>query len=207
MTLLYRLLLLAWPVTCLLAADDFPPAGFTEMSSGESPRGTFKIIHFKRDPKDFSSESQVWLEALKLEFKTQLLFKHENRAGWLISEDEEFIAINHHAGSGDGLLHLFARGKDGLFREKPKDFREAACKLMTAQLKLKKEPGFDHEYCYADAWLRDGYLLGHLEGNYSGVHFLDEWYFIYDMKSDRFSWDLSKINRGAFQLMKPQKKP
>lgn len=186
----------------LAEAVDFPPAGFVEVSSEKSPLDAFKVIHFKRDPEDFSSDSQIWLQALKPPFKTQLLFSHNNRASWLISGNEEFIAINHHALSDLGLLHVFAQGKDGAFHKIEKEFGEVARKLMTSQLKLAEEPGFDHEYCYADAWLRDGLLLAHLEGHESGVHFLKEWYFLYDAKGDRFSWDLSRINEGAFGLVK-----
>ena len=183
-------------------ADEFPPPGFTELSSDTSPMRSFKIIHYKRDPNDFSSDSQIWLQGLQPEFKTQLLFTHNNRAWWLISDDEDYIAINYHEGSTDGLLHIFVRGKDGIYTEKKKEYRDVAQKLMTTQLKLKKMPDFDHLYCYGTAWLRNGVLLAHLNGHYSGENYLEEWYFLYDVKNDRFSWDLSKVNQGAFSLVK-----
>jgi len=177
-------------------ADDFPPRGFKEMGSEESPAANFKIVHFKRDPGDFASESQLWLQALKPEFKTQLLFTHSNRATWLISPDEGFIALNHHLGSGVGLLHIFVRDQDGLFHEQKKDFFDVTKKLMSTQ--LKKEIDLDHMYCMADSWLRDGRLLGHIDGHKSGAYHISGWYFIYDVKKDRFLWDLSEINQGAF---------
>lgn len=178
-------------------SEEFPPRGFTELYSEESPEATFKIIHFQRDPKDFSSDSQIWLQSLKPECKTQLLFTHNNRASWLISPDDSCIAINHHAMSTDGLLQIFARGKDGVFTRVEKDFREAAFELMAAQLKSK--PDLDHFYCYADTWLRENVLLAHLVGHESGVQSLDPWYFIYDVSKDRFSWDLSDINKDALK--------
>jgi len=205
-----RILLAAICLTSpIFAADVFPPPGFKEMSSEESPKRGFKIIHFKRDPEDFSSDSQIWiqplLQPLKPRFQTQLLFAHCNRAGWLISLDEKFIAINYHAGSTDGLLHVFWLEDDGLFHERQKDLRDVTRKLMTDQLKLKGQPSLDHEYCYADCWLRDGLLLGHLSGHESGVRFLNDWYFIYDVENDRFLWDLSQINQNAFQAVKHEK--
>lgn len=47
-------------------------------------------------------------------------------------------------------------------------------------------------------------MLGHTDGHKSGAYLVSGWYFIYDVKNDRFLWDLSKINQGAFGLMKPQ---
>ena len=201
----YFLVVLWFVLTVAAGAQDYPPKGFTKVYADNSPQNSFEIVHFKQNPDDFSSDSQVWLHALKPGFKTQLLFTHNNRAAWLVSADENFIAINHHAMSDLGLLHVFSRNKEGVFQEVKKDFYEATSKLMAEQLKLKPQPGFDHIYCYADAWLRDGYLLAHLEGHDSGVHFLDGWYFIYDVKHDDFIWDLSKVNTGAFQLVKPGK--
>ena len=75
---------------------------------------------------------------------------------------------------------------------------------MRTQLKLKNEIHLDHMYCMADTWLRDGLLLGHTDGHKSGAYHVSGWYFIYDVKNDRFLWDLSKINQDAFGLMKPQ---
>ena len=204
--LIRYILVSLWFVLAVAAhAQDYPPKGFTKVYADTSPQNTFEIIHFKRDLDDFSSDSQVWLHALKPGFTTQLLFTHNNRASWLVSDDENFIAVNHHAMSDLGLLHVFLRNKEGVFHEVKKNFNEMVSKLMTEQLNLKTEPGFDHIYCYADAWLRDGHLLAHLEGHESGVHFVDGWYFIYDVKNDDFSWDLSKLNQGAFQLVKHDK--
>ena len=184
--------------------QEFPPNDFKEMRSEESPLGTFKIIQYQHDPDDLMSESQIWLQANKPKFKTQLLFTFSNQASWLISPDDNFIAINNHVTSTDGMLYIFVRGQDGLFKEVKKDFREVTHKLMATQLKLKNEPWFSHEYCYADYWLRDGLLLGHLEGSESGAQFLKPWYFIYNVRKDQFSWDLSNINKGAFGRGEPK---
>ncbi|MCX6877481.1 MAG: hypothetical protein NTW21_27280 [Verrucomicrobia bacterium] len=195
-------------MTCALPAvtkaDDFPPPGFTEMRSELSPGGNFKIVRFNRDPNDYEQGSQLWLQSLKPEFKTQLLFSHLSSVALVISPDENFIAINYHRGSGVGLLHVFSRDKDGWFHEIKKDFLNVTEKLMRTQLKLKQEIDLDHLYCMADSWLRDGLLLGHLDGHKSGAYHVSGWYFIYDVKNDRFLWDLSKINQGTFGLIKPQ---
>jgi hypothetical protein len=185
-------------------ADDYPPAGFTEMGSEVSPGGNFKIVRFNRDPNDYEKGSQIWLQALKPEFKTQFLFAHFNSVALLISPDEKFVAINYHRGSGCGLLHVFSCDKDGLFHEKKRDFLDATEKLMRTHLKLNEDTDFDHSYCMAKSWLRDGMLLGSLSERKGDVYRVVEWYFIYDVKNDRFLWDLSKVNQDAFQLMEPQ---
>ncbi len=194
----YLLFLFAVLPSLIFAADDYPPKGFTEMSSVESSSGGFSVVHFKKDPQDYSSDSQIWVHATKPDFKTQLLFTHNNRSAVLISDDEDYIAINHHELSGLGVLIVFKRNEKGGFDEVKKDFLKVMQAQMAKEFKLDKDMGFDHEYCYADVWMRDGLLLGHINGNLSGEYSLDEWYFIYDAKKDRFIWDLNKINKGTY---------
>lgn len=181
------------------ASGDFPPQGFSELSTVASPSGGFSIMHFKQDPNDFSSESQIWVHALKPEFRDQLLFTHYNRSSVLISDDENYIAINHHALSGLGNLIVFKRNEKGGFDKVDKDFLAVAKDMAAKKLKLGDDAfGFDHEYCYADIWLRDGLLLGSLRGDLSGEVWLKEWYFIYDAKHDAITLDLASINKGTY---------
>jgi hypothetical protein len=56
----------------------------------------------------------------------------------------------------------------------------------------------------AQCWLREGVLLGSLSERKGDLYRVGEWHFIYDVKKDRFLWDLSELNQNAFQLMKPQ---
>lgn len=196
-------------MACLLPsatmAGDYPPVGFTEMGSEESPGGNFKIVRFNRDPNDYAKGSQIWLQSLKPEFKTQLLFSHESSVALVISPDEKFIAINYHRGSGCGLLHVFSCDKDGLFHKIKRDFLDSTEKLMRTQLNLKKDIDFDHNYCTAQCWLSEGVLLGSLSERKGDLYRVGEWHFIYDVKKDRFLWDLSELNQNAFQFMKPEK--
>lgn len=192
--------------TFALTADPFPPEGFKEMSSEVSANEGFKIIHFKKDPDNYASESQIWVQALKPEFKTQLLFSHNNRSSWNLADDEQGIAINFHQGSTDNLLLVFLRGKDGLFKKVEKDFREEAHKLVQARYKLDKGAlDFDHDNCHAITWLRDGFLLAELDGNLSGEYYLKPWYFIYDTQHDKFLTDLDKINQPVKDVEHPRK--
>jgi hypothetical protein len=194
------ILLLIFSLALEGIATNEPPPDFTNVYSEQSPNDGFKLICYKRDPKDFSSETQIWLEALKPDFKTQLIFTHWNRAHSLISSDDQYIAINYHVMSDLGEVHVFSRDKTGLFQEIKKDFGEIAHKLVRKE--LGSNIGFDHEYCYADYWLRDGLLLVHFEGHESGTHYLEPWYFIYDVKKDRFVFDLTDINKNAFHTTK-----
>jgi len=212
MSLFCRILpALLFPVISAFAVDEFPPVGFKVALSENSPGGGFKIIHFARDLNQ-ASEAQIWIEPVlqpgKARFMRQLLFAHNNRVSWLISADENFIALNNYAKSTDGLLHVFSLGSDALFHKVKMDFRDAAQQLLISKLKVKKrDSDFDHEYCYADCWLRDGCLIGHLEGHDSStMNGLHPWYFIYDVKNDLFFWDLSRINKNAVEPAKDEKK-
>ena len=185
---------------CLNAfAGEFPPKGFTAIETIESDSGGFSVIHYKQDPDRFDSESQIWVHALKPEFKDQLLYTHQNRSQELISEDEEYIAINHHELSGLGRLIVFSRNSNGTFDEVKVDFLKVVREQVKQRLKLDDTGvGFDHEYCYADCWLRDGLLLGHLKGDMSGEIDLREWYFIYDVRRSRFVSKINQMNRGVY---------
>lgn len=182
-----------------------PPAKFKLVYTETSPEESFKLVYYKEDP-EYPSETQIWLEPIKStsEFKKQLLFTHWNRAHSLISDDEQFIALNHHAMSNYGLLHVFIRNKEGLFTEVKKDFHEATRKLIA------KDTGsierFDHSYVYADCWLRDGLLMAHFVGRESGEHYIDPWYFIYDAKNDKFIMDLKELNKNVFHKVEKDEK-
>jgi len=205
-TLLFLFALLP---SLIFAAEEYPPKGFTEIWSEESSYGGFSVVHYKneqKDPKDYSSDSQIWVHANKPEFKTQLLLSHSSSSNTLISDDEKYIAINLHECSSLSNLFVFKRNEKGGFDEVKKDFLKSAQNQMIKQYKLEKNLEFGHEYCYADVWMRDGLLLGHISGEYSGGYSVDPWYFIYDVKNDRFIWDLTKINKRPYSE-KEQEKP
>ena len=193
-------IVLFFVMLCSLAvAAEFPPKDFTELSSVESASAGFRVIHYKKDANAYDSESQIWVHALKPEFKDQLLFTHNNRSSVLISEDEEYIAINHHELSGLGNLYIFKHNANGGFDEVKLKFLETIKQQVKKRLKLDEtDIGFDHEYCYADYWMRDGLLLGHLEGDLSGEYRLRDWYFIYDVRRNRFVSNLSQVNKGTY---------
>jgi hypothetical protein len=193
-----------WPAILLaigsgVAAKDYPPAGFQIVESQESPRGGFKLIHYKKDPKDFSSESQIWLEPIKSEFKRQHLFTHHNRSYWLIDESDSHIAIGHHEYSSDNLLWLFVREPDGQFRQIQSELRSAALKEMCRKTGVQKtRDDFDHFDCYSEVWLRGGLLLAYIRGDsHTQGFYLKPWYFIYDADQNKFAWDDFESNKEA----------
>lgn len=192
------LLFIGSALSLAAAADDFPPAGYAEVRSEVSPSGKFKLIHFKKDADDFSSESQVWLQGLKPGYKAQLLFTHDNRCAWLISPDEKFIAINYHDGSCLELLYVFRRDKQGVFHEIKRDFFKLAWDAMAKQFHLKEGFRLDHSYCLGDVWLSEGVLRGYISGLETRVGELSPWFFTYDANKDEFHWDTSDQNLHAF---------
>jgi|GEM_PF-3839470 len=202
----YLLFLFAVLPSLIFAAEEYPPKGFTEIDSVESSYGGFSVVHYQKDSQDDSDDTQIWVHAIKPEFKTQLLFTHNSSSHTLISDDENYIAINLHECSNLNNLLVFKRNEKGGFDEVNKDFREAVQNQMIKQYKLEKDLKFGHEYCYADVWMRDGLLLGHLSGEYSGGYSVEPWYFIYDVRRDRFVWDLTKINKRPYSE-KEQEKP
>ena len=178
---------------------DVSPKGFTQMTSDESSSGSVQVIHYKKDTKAYDSESQIWVHSTKEEFKDQLLFTHYNRSSTLISDEGDYIAINHHELSGLGQLYIFMRNDKGGFEKVKLDFLATIKEQVKKELSLGDNAlGFDHEYCYADRWMRDGLLLGHLRGNLSGETTLEEWYFIYDVRKNHFVSDLKMINKGTY---------
>ncbi len=192
-------------------AQTSPPQGYRKLDdSTASPQESFRIVSFIIDPYDANAPHpwQIWIEALKpSSVQTRLLYFGQP-AGCFISDDENFIALNIHVGSGFQDLRIFTRGKDGAFQDTNKDFAGALLERIARQFKLKMKLDLDHTYWTADKWLRDGVLLGHVGGHHSGnedFYGLAPWYFIYDVKNDRFTWDLAEINKSAFQQGKPAK--
>jgi hypothetical protein len=150
-----------------------PPPGLEFAQSKQSPSGGFKLVRYVKPPGDFTSESQIWLEPLKPEFKRQHLFTFTNRAYPLIDATENHIAIAHHEYSTDNLLWLFIRRSDGSFHRVPHEIRAAALKEFSRQTGIYKTRGdFDHFDCYPDAWLENGQLRGYLKGDSHDNHFL-----------------------------------
>lgn len=194
-------------LTCMcysLHAQQFPPPGFKETSSDESPESSFKTDYFQSQ-----SEWQIWIETLKpSDVKTQLLYKSQtyigNYADCLINDDDTQIAINHRVGSGYSEFYVFSLGKDGMFHEKMKDIGHAALALATKQLKIKMKLDLDHFYGDGVAWLgdNDDILLASISGHHSGngkQYYGLSYYFLYDAPNDRLMPHLDDINRGALQ--------
>jgi len=133
-----------------------------------------------------------------------LLWEGLNRASALISSDGESIAINHHAMSTDGLLYVFTRQANGSYKKIDIDFRDEALRVFTKQQGLKSEPGFDHLYCHAETWLTENQFLGVLSGHMSGEHALDGFWFIFDCRTKKFSFDFTSINKASFHKTHPE---
>ncbi len=165
-----------------------------------SPKGTFKVVLHTHEPKGAPADTDiidVWLEGLDAVFPTQRLASYQLATPkLLISEDDLFIAVNHRVGSSLSEMHVFARGKGGLFVECKKDYWKANLPELVAQRKVSKLSDIDHRYCSAIRWSSDGVLLAEL-GGHGGEIMIGEWPFIYDVKKDQFSWDRSKIEAIA----------
>jgi hypothetical protein len=182
-------------------ADELhPPQGFEYAEAKESPKGSFRLVHYIKPPGDFTCESQIWLEPLKPGLKRQELFTFTNRAYPVIDATETHIAIAHHETSGDNLLWLFVRGPGSLFHRVPHELRAAALKEFSRQTGIHKtRDDFDHFDCYPEAWLDKGQLRGYLKGDSHDNHFyLKPWYFIYDADHEKFVPHDFPENKDAF---------
>ena len=171
------------------AGELHPPPGFEFAQSKQSPNSGFKLVQYIKPPRDFTCESQIWLEPLRPKFKRQHLFTFTNRAYSLIDAKETHMAIAHHEYSADNLLWLFVRSSDSLFDRVPHEIRAAALKEFSRLTGIHKtREDFDHFDCYPDAWLENGQL-----------HFyLKRWYFVYDADHDKFVANDFPENRDAF---------
>ena len=193
------LLLLIFPLVTIRAAEERHPK-LIEVQV--SPKSTFKVV-FYAHPSEHSREREidVWLEAVKADFKTQHLATYQSyNPELLISDDDNFIAVNIKMASNITELHVFSLSKDGLFQERKKDFWTLNLKQMKAQLKLSKLSDLDHLYCYAVCWSREGVLLAALSGHGDIHHSIRSWYFIYDVKKDQVLWDPATINKILDQV-------
>jgi hypothetical protein len=197
----------SWLVVLLTAAasraqEAYPPPGFEILKSEESPRGGFKLVHYKKDLEDFSSESQIWMEPLKPEFQRQKLFKHNNRSFWLMDTAESHIAIAHHEFSSDNLLWVFVRQPDGQFRRVEDELRDAGLKEFCAKTHVQKSrDDFDHFDCYPEVWLRGGLLVAYIRGDsHTQRFYLKPWYFIYDADEQKIVWDDFDSNNEALVI-------
>lgn len=187
----------------IIRADEFPPKGFTEVRREKSPQEDFQMIYFRKEPDEIMTESQIWIQASKpSSVKTQLLFEYSDDARCVVSDDEQFIAVNKHIMAGFNDLTIFVRMEDGRYEKEEVDILNASIKMMAKQLKLKKLNSvrdFESIRCSALAWLEDGLVLCDLGG--SAGHSYFDWYFIFDAKKNEFLLDLSKVNR-RFQFAK-----
>ena len=128
----------------------------------------------------------------------QLLWEGENRASPVISFDGEGIIINHHALSDLEELIVFVRRTDGGYDKANVDFQEETLKLLAKQERMKTSPDFDHISCYGETWVNEHALLGSLRGHLSGESYWDSFWFIFDCKTKRFSFDLREINKSVY---------
>lgn len=197
-------LLLGWMLfvaASIIRAQEFPPDGFTEVRREKSPRETFQIVHFQKDPADPESKRQIWIQWIRTSDAPQLLDEYGYEDTCLVSDDEKFIAVNRHVMAEWDVLEIF-ENRDGLFDDNQLDLTTIVLKALTKQLKLKKAPGFDGTHLYADAWLPDDLMLCHFQASLPGFNNLHPWYFIYDVKKHELLLDFSKINRSAFSVEK-----
>jgi hypothetical protein len=181
-------------------ADEPPPRGFDFVASSASPAGGFKLALYTKPPGDFTCESQIWLEPIKPQFRRQLLFTFTNRARALIDSTDSYIAIAHHEDSADNFLWLFVRREDGLFHRVPQELRAAALKEFCQQTHIQKSrDDFFHFDCYPEAWLPDGQIQAHIQGDSNDKSFyLKPWHFIYDAERERFVSHDFPENKDAF---------
>ncbi len=185
-------------LACLAAAfvasargdDAYPPAGYVRAITEPCVAGHFVLVGYSKEPWDFDTESQLWVEYDDPKIKPQLLFSFLNRAQQYIDDAGDHIAIEHHEGSGDNLLYLFVRGADHRFHRVPQELRAAALQEFNRQAHTKvTREDFDHFDCYADEWLKGGLLRGYIRGDSQGKKvnsLLAPWYFIYDAEHQKF---------------------
>jgi len=197
---------LAWmPLACAVAAQ--PDPRYTLIDTEKSPGRTFQIEYYENTN---HSTAQIWTAAKGRRTNKSLLFEYGDPEGVtvLVSADDKWLVLNHRAGSD--LTHpiLFRKVSDGRF-EKTKDINLEDVVWSTAATNqgFTTKTIFDHSYSEALCWLGDSHsLVLRAWGYYSGEYGLDHWYCIYSVDTKKVTFDLSALNKRAFQIVKHDQK-
>jgi hypothetical protein len=142
---------------------------------------------------------QLWLVSAADPAKRHLLYTHHRQAEVIFSDDDDWLVINDHAGSGYSGVLLY-RQKTGLEYERVADLTAPAWKYFNQRNGFKETP-FDHAYASAACWISaDPPILliglsGHLSGPAGILKGSRGWYCLYNIRTQSFSTDLDALNK------------
>jgi len=183
------------------AAKGTPDAGFELVETTYSPQRTFQIEHcFYRGTNRPSCYWQHWITDDERPHKRTLLYESDEAIDTLISPDDSWIVLNDRRGSDDMVALLFRKSNGMRVNAMTNiDLKAEAFRAAALQQGFAASQMFDHGYCEALCWLGPHSLVLHAWGHMSGGALLNDWYCIYDIKNKQVHFDLSSINKGAFE--------
>ena len=147
---------------------------------------------------------QLWLVSTTDPAKRHLLYTHHRWAEVIFSDDDEWLAINDHAGSGYSGILLYRR-KNGLEYERVSNLTAPAWKYFNQRNDFKETP-FDHAYASAACWTSTDpptlliRLSGHLSGPAGILKQSRGWHCLYNIRTQSFSTDLDALNKTSTKL-------
>lgn len=187
-------------VIALLAVCGFSTAAPAPRKIGEwsSPSGTMKILAFF---KNVDSPREAFLVRQKSPKQRELLCTFDRDAEFLFSPDGCWIAMNDNCGSAGNLIRFFrlrVGGKYGKFSEFKLPVTDSAWQFLQERHQVGYPEKFDHIYADVKLWSRDSSaVLLHLSGYGDRSHWVDHWYCVYDLETQKASLDLPRMNLGA----------
>lgn len=146
---------------------------------------------------------QIWLVSTSDPAKRHLLYTHHRRADVVFLDDQSWLVINHHAGSGYSGVLLYRR-KNGLEYERVADLTAPAWKYFNQRNGFKETP-FDHAYAGAACWTSTDpptlliRLSGHLSGPAGILKQSLGWHCLYNTQTQSFSTDLDALNKTSIK--------
>lgn len=147
---------------------------------------------------------QIWLASTADPTKRHLLYTHHRRADVVFSDDDSWLVINDHAGSGYSGVLLY-RQKAGLEYEQVADLTGSAWKYFNQRNGFKATP-FDHAHAEAACWVGTDpptlliRLSGHLSGPTGIIKASRGWHCLYNIRTQSFSTDLDALNHKNTKL-------
>lgn len=173
----------------------------------EEPKPSFKIVATSTNGEVMVEQhraaegtQQLWLVSTTDPAKRHLLYTHHRWADVVFSDDDDWLVINDHAGSGYSGILLYRR-KIGLEYERVADLTAPAWKYFNQRNSFKETP-FDHAHADAACWTSTDpptlliRLSGHLSGPAGILKQSRGWHCLYNIRTQSFSTDLDALNKN-----------
>ena len=188
---------------CLNATAEQPHTGFKLELTEQTPKRSFVIEYYLCEPKWLA---QIWIAEKCGSTNKAVLFEYSLSglgASVIVSDDDNWLAINYHETSGHEAPILFRRTSRIQFKQvKGIDLESIAWKAAAINKGFSSKAIFDHKYTEVLCWLGKTHsLVLRAWGHMSGEHRLGDWFCIYDVEAQKLALDMNALNQDGFHLV------